>query len=59
MYQRGADMAEAEDPDWDDTKTKEGIIKWFMERMESVPDGAYMDVKIALSYEKDGVFHNV
>ena len=59
MYQRGADMAEAEEPDWDDTKRKEEIIKWFMERMENVPDGTYMDVKIALSYEKDGVFYDV
>ena len=47
------------EPDWDDTKRKEEIIKWFMERMENVPDGSYMDVKIALSYEKDGVFYDV
>jgi hypothetical protein len=47
------------EPDWDDTKRKEEIIKWFMERMENVPDGTYMDVKIALSYEKDGVFYDV
>lgn len=47
------------EPDWDDTKRKEEIIKWFMERMENVPDESYMDVKIALSYEKDGVFYDV
>ena len=47
------------EPDWDDTKRKEESIKWFMERMENVPDGTYMDVKIALSYEKDGVFYDV
>ena len=47
------------EPDWDDTKRKEEIIKWFMERMENVPDGSYMDVKICLTYEKDGVFYDV
>ena len=53
------DRYEAEEPDWDDTKRKEEIIKWVMERMENVPDGAYMDGKIELSYEKDGVFYDV
>ena len=47
------------EPDWDDTKRKEEIIKWFLERMDNVPDGAYMDVKIALSFEKDGVWYDV
>lgn len=50
---------DAVEPEWDDTKRKEEIIKWFMERMENVPYGSYMDVKIALSYEKDGVFYDV
>jgi hypothetical protein len=45
---------EAIEPEWNDDMTKEAIIKWFMERMENVPDGARMDVKIGLSYEKDG-----
>ena len=50
---------EAEEPDWDDTHTKEQIMEWFMQRMDSVPEGARMDVKIALSYEKDGAWYDV
>jgi len=55
----GRNQDDAVEPEWDDTKRKEEIIKWFMERMENVPYGSYMDVKIALSYEKDGVFYDV
>jgi hypothetical protein len=44
------------EPDWRDDMSKEAIMRWFLERMENVPDGAHMDVKIALSYESDGEF---
>lgn len=50
---------EVEEPDWNDSQTKEQICEWFMQRIDSVPRGARMEVKIALSYEKDGLWYDV
>lgn len=33
--------------------TKEEIIRWFMERMDRVPDGAEMKVNIELAYYEE------
>lgn len=55
----GRHQDDAVEPDWNDTHRKEWIIDWFMQRMASVPEGARMDVKIALSYEKDGAWYDV
>ena len=55
----GRHQDDAVEPDWDDTQTKEQIMEWFNQRMDSVPEGARMDVKIALSYEKGGAWYDV
>ena len=33
--------------------TKEEIVRWFMERMDRVPDGAEMKVNIELAYYEE------
>lgn len=55
----GRHQDDAVEPDWIDKHSKEWIMDWFMQRMDSVPEGARMDVKIALSYEKDGAWYDV
>ncbi len=49
VAREGRHQDDAVEPDGDDTQTKEQIMEWFKQRMDSVPEGARMDVKIALS----------
>ena len=45
-------QSEQGDDGWNDP-TKEEIIRWFMERMDRVPDGAEMKVNIELAYYEE------
>jgi hypothetical protein len=48
--QGGDCVAQSNDP------TKEEVIRWFMERMDRVPDGAEMSVNIELAYFEESTW---